>query len=348
MVPTTPFKGELEKVFFQTESSYGVFAGGTWRRFGIMHGASLPDLENMFDPQRVIGEGRNWKIMPKPRAEYKGSISNIWLQNGQFLKFILGSVTTTGASPNYVHQITESSQIPSFTIDCMNYDSALTCKLIRRYLGCKVNRATFEATEQGPLTMSLDDIQAQKMVHNKAGYRGYDASLVEHSVSILQTQPYMFFEGRITIAGVQLARVKSFRLEIQNGNEAPFYITRDTGGTDPNIYSIDEGPRNYRLSMTYDIDDVVLFEECMKAGPLTPAYYGCVVSLEFMRANSATDTIGFTIPPGGIAAFATPGAYIRSNPIQQVETPLIPVELTAEFSSMDMAVYDALSASNYA
>jgi hypothetical protein len=347
MPPTIPWKGELEKIFFQTESTFGVYAGGTWRRFGITHGATLPDLENLYDPQWWIGEGRNWQLMPKARQEYRGGIPNLWILNGQFLKFIWGQVVTTGSSP-YTHTISETSQLPSFSIDALNYDAAGNLDLIRRFLGCKVNRATFEAREGEPVVLNIDEIQAKKLIHNQSGVRGYDGSVVTHDVSILTTQPYFFFEGDITLAGVVLARIRNFRLEINNNNEAPYYVTRDAAGDQPVIYSIDEGRRNYRFTCTYDIDDVTLFKECMKAGPMTAGYYGASINLKFLRANSANDYIEFQMPYPATPSSTNPGCFIRSNPIGQVETPLIPVELVAEVPSMQVVVKDSLDSSAYA
>lgn len=346
MAPTTPYKGELQRILFKLEDSFGTESGSnTWRRFGITHGADLPDLDSQFDPQWHIGEGRNWQFMPKPKLLYTGTIPNIWVQNGQFFKYILGSVSTAGSDP-YTHTISEASQLPSFTLESSNKDASESVALVRRWQGCKVNRATFEAREGEQIILNLDEFQAKSMTHNKSGVRGY-AAMSANSVDPLTTQPYFFFEGAISIAGSTIARIRSWRLEVNNNNEAPYYC-QNGSPDDPEIYSVDEGRRMYRFSCQYDVDDETLFAECLKAGPLTDDYYGLVVTLTFDRGNDgANDRLYFKMPSDITPSVSSPGCFLKTHPINQVETPLIPADLEFEIPSLEIEVSDSLSATHY-
>ena len=172
-------------------------------------------------------------------------------------------------------------------------DSNSDNRFIRRFLGGVVNRATLSADEGGLLMFSWDDVQFLDFVHNqvKTGTNTYDPSIteaanralaqpgvidIERGSSFLrdprgiggamgessgalsdatypENEPYYFSEGTVSFFGIEFARIRNFRLEINNNIDPRYYINRRNGRRGPSEFQ--EQFREYTMTAALAMQD---------------------------------------------------------------------------------------------
>lgn len=343
-------RGEYTRLFWKTESTYGQEDGtGSWRRFGITHGATCPDPDYDYMPQWIAGEGRDWHFQPGDVRElYTGSIPDIWMQDGRLLKFLLGSLSTAAYGSYWKHTIITDITLPSFTWEVNDRDETGASTLVRRYLGCKVNRATLEATEGEILTCSLDEIYCQDLDHDDStvSYK-YNAALTATTTPTpLTYQPYLFHEGELQLYNTTFAQVKSFRLDINNSLEPKYYICDDKGSPIPQ--AIYEGRTGFRCSVTIDVVDNSIFQALLTKGEYSGSYKGFTGYLKFTRGGDANDYLKIGLGPTTAVSTVNPGCFLKSAPGKVVETPLITIDQDIEIPTCWFEVVDSLTAAQYA
>lgn len=242
------------------------------------------------------------------------------------------------ASPTYTHTIVENADLDSMTWNLMMRDTGETTAndFIRRYVGGIVNRATLSAEEGGLLMYSWDDVQFLDLVHNQTTSTAVSGELPKASATLIDptqgntatesgiggaidesggaygdadfttTEPYYFSQGSITAFGVTLARIRNFRLEVNNNVEPRYYI-RDQG-TDRQPFEIQEQRREYRLTATIAMEDSLsatastrtLWKELIMEGNVTAGLTVIDMTLVFSR-TLGSDDITITIPPSNAA-----------------------------------------------
>jgi hypothetical protein len=255
--------------------------------------------------------------MYRGKQQMSGSISNFLMLNGNALYLALGG---TSAAP------AEANVLPSFSMHAgYIYADGTDTALRRRFHGGKVNRMTISANEGGFLTCSLDEMMFSSYTHNASGASGvptYSASLADiPNVSAGPNpcdQPWLFSTGVLSMWGQEFARVRNFRLSVNNACVPKYYITDD--GADQLPYEIREGKRDYSMSATIDIEDTSIYAELLKQGRDTYGagnMIGFVTRLTFTRADS--DAISIISPAGATGNFGTcggdtQGCFIRSAP----------------------------------
>ncbi len=270
----------------------------------------------------------------------------------------------------FTHTMVETAELASMTWNVLMRDSEETAAndFIRRFVGGKVNRATLSADEGELLRYAWDDVQFLDLVHNQTRHSAVtgDASgadIMAKSSNMLltpigdatnagiggdmpnasgalsaavypTTEPYYFSQGALVFFGVTFARIRNFRLEINNNTEPKYYINdqaRDRIPTD-----IQEQRREYTLTATIAMPDTVaanattrtLWKELILEGALTnpttgaQALTGFDITLTFTRG--ASDTITLTSPSSAAStAFEGQGCFFRraQNSIEQ-ESPV--------------------------
>ena len=288
----------------------------------------------------------------------------------QFAHTTAGSGTTqitsvAASGVHYLHHIFETVDLDTVSWHVHMRDSSETAAndFDRRYFGGMIGSASISAEEGGMVTMGWDSVNFLGMVHNQTnsdvGARLTDAATTPFTglmktidtddVDFATTNPYYFSEGTVTIYGQELARVRSFTINISNGEEPRYYISRRHGNR-RGPSEIIENRREYSCSMTLALPDsqaatsstTTLFKELLLEGDFGDGMEGFNITLTFTRGTN--DSITITIPEGGAARAGgnTSGAFIRTathnitgdNPVQ--------VDADILFRNLKIEVNDSL------
>ena len=261
------------------------------------------------------------------------------------LNYPLSYAHSSGATCNevtvpYTHTIIEANTLDSLAMHLTINDADGNIELMRRFLGGKVNRATYVATEGEQLRMSFDELVFIDWAHNQSGEPKYNSDIADITPSYPTTEPYLFSYGALSLAGTSFARIRAFRLEVTNNAEAKYYVNYVAGISQlPTEYR--EGRREYRLSCTVDIEDASLYKDLIRQGTYSAIYKGFQTLLVFTRGSN--DTITFTIPSTIPAAGGNAmGCLIRSAKHNIVDAPLVSTDLDIISRNLQIVVVDAV------
>ena len=314
-----PIRGEMWRLGWCPEVTYGVepsVAGTLYNNFfGVVQDATLPDVQTDFQPFYGLGTSsvRNWYVMYRGKQTMSGSISNFLMLDGNCLYLAFGG---TSAAP------VEANILPSFSLHAGYVDANGATSLRRRFHGGKVNRMTISASEGGFLTSSIDEMLFSAYTQNATASTAFpSASATYVALTDIPNvsagagnchQPWLFSQGSLSLWGTTFARVRNFRLSVNNACQPKYYIT-DTGA-DQLPYEIREGKRDYAMSCTIDIEDSSIYNELISqgvnaAGNMT----GFQTIISFTRADG--DHIVLTSPAGAPACGGDAnGCFIRQAP----------------------------------
>lgn len=334
--------GSQWKMAWCKESTYGTDPGTASyvNPFGVVQTATLPDPVVDFQPIWTLGTAskRNWYVAYKGKLALAGSIPDIWLLNGNPIYLPIGACVTSGAGPSYTHTISEAVTLGSFALHATYTDSAGTVALMRRYLGGKVNRATFEAAEGDYLKMGIDEMVFVNLTNDQAGEPYYAAGVADITVSYPTTQPYLFSYGTLSLGGTTFARIRNFRLEVSNNLEPKYYVNTTAPSQLP--YEYREGHKEYRMACQIDLEDAALYKELVRQGTYSSVYKGFQVIITFSRG--ASDTITFTMPSTTPAAGGDAmGCLIRTAPHNIVTDAVVSTQLDIIGRNLQVVVVDA-------
>jgi len=224
------YHGHDSYLTYGKESSFGVKASSPTKWIGIVQSFS-PEETNNIQKQYGLGS-RNFQQARVGARTVSGSFEYL-VQDLKMLEFALGSVSTTdNGDGTYTHTFTEANDLPSMTLQAGVLGSP---NFVRDYVGCKVDKLAITAEKEEALVAEVD----------------YLAKFVEDGTTgtapVADTSSYfMFYEGTVTVNGVQQAHVEEFELEITNGLTALFAVN---GENRPAV--IQEGNREYALSMSF-------------------------------------------------------------------------------------------------
>lgn len=253
------------------------------------------------------------------------------------------SETCNEVEAPFTHTISEAFDLKTFTLHATYFDNTGTVKLMRRFLGGKVDRATVSASEGDLLKISFDDIKFLDWLHNQSSETTsgkYSATVADITPSYPTTQPYLFSYGSLSLDGTTFARIRSFRLSIDNGVDPKYYINTTANSQLP--YENREGKRRYGLSITTDIEDATLYNELMQQGTYSDVYKGFQVILTFTRGTN--DTITITLPPSAPAEGGNAmGCLITRANHPIVSESLVGVDLDILTRSLSIVIEDSIS-----
>ena len=305
---------------------------------GAYESVTVPDVQPEFNPRYFLNQNndRNWTYIYRGRESFAGSASNIILLDATPLVYILGNARHsneigTGTAEYYRHIIYESAVPPSMTWDLQLRDSNNVSDndFNRRYVGGILNRGTISANEGEILMMGWDDVQFLDMIHNQTGNSAItgsteDNDLVERSsrrlivasdaianrggtvgdnqIGYPITEPYYFSSGVVSFFGVPFARVRSFRLEVNNNIEARYYIRRSVGKRGPTEFQAQN--RQLTMTATMAMDDTItnnnttrtLWKEFIQQGNYqgfgsVPQLQGFDLELTFSKGRIGTSIV---------------------------------------------------------
>jgi len=272
------------------------------------------------------------------------------------------SLAVSGGLPDttFTHHIYETTDLDTVSWHVHMRDSAETSDndFDRRYYGGLIGSASLSADEGGMLNMSWDGVNFQGMVHNQSlratgtgyvPYHGRFQKVHQDMVDYPSTNPYFFSEGTVSLFGQTIARIRSFNINISNGEEPRYYVQKRYGQhRGPN--EIREGRREYSMSATLALPDsqaatsqtTTLFKELLFEGDFGSGMQGFNVSLTFTRGTN--DTITINIPDDSAAATGIheQGAFIRTAPHSITGDNPVQVDADILFRNLKIEVVDSL------
>lgn len=313
-------RSDLWTIRVKRESSYGVEAttvSSSGESLGLLRDFNPPEATAQMEKVRfprnsnfmpiggVINEAfdrgsvRNWVAAYPKSFELVGGINDAILTNSCFLVYALGDIFTTVTSPDvFKKSMVERVVLPSFTLEAIYFNQSgnPADNLKLRYIGCKIDTLTINASEGKPITYSAKII-AKEVKHNIAEvavdssqqeWLGFDPALEAiEGVDPLDLEfgqdAYFFSGGKIEIyepaasdsspeGGLQnptYGRIKNFTLTINNNLTPEYYIQNLHTFGEPSLTEIVEGYRDYRLQVMANADDQDFFRLLMQYG-----YYG--------------------------------------------------------------------------
>ena len=251
----------------------------------------------------------------------------------------------TVSVPNgyYTHVITDGINLSPIQISVVNTDSDLVVALMRRYIGAKIGRASYQASEGSELRMSWEEILVRNLAFKDAASSAsvpfYSTNIVAPTIVFLATDPYYFSQGALTFAGTPWARVREFTLDVSNNLEPKYYIN-STGTLNRIPYELREGKKEYGLRMNVDIIDSAFYLDLLRMGTYT-TFKGFQVIMSFTRG--VNDSITFTMPANAPAVGGdSQGCFIRRAPHNIEEAPLISVPLDILTRNLQITVKDQI------
>jgi len=222
-------------VVIGTETEYAKSAT-TFNWAGIVEEFS-PEESNNVDSRMSVGV-RAPLMLRHGAKEVDGSMS-VALQNARLIAYALGNIQTNGdGTQGYTHTITpigRGQELPSVTVQNNNHLIGLT----RNYVGGKADSLTLTASAEEAVTLEAEFLFSHVE----------DTGIVPATVTAELENYFMFYEGMVTINGVEVADITEFELEIANGLERRFTLNNSGDGRPARI---EEGNLEITASFTMD------------------------------------------------------------------------------------------------
>ena len=303
------------------------------------------------------------------------------------------SVAECASGATYTHVISEAVDLDTVSWHVHMRDSGETVAndFDRRYVGGMIGSSAITAEEGGLVTMNWDSVNFIDMVHNQNSqtdsqlYSGASVTASMPRYGLMQsidtddvgqpglndatgfptTEPYYFSQGQLKFFGQEFARVRSFTINISNGEEPRYYIGRSGLGRHRGPSEIFEGPREYSMSCTVTLPDTgaatgtsqtaatELFKQLLLEGDFggstaATAMAGFTMMLRFDRG--ANDSIIIDIPSSTTAgsptaashALNSQGAFIRTAPHSITTDNPFQIDLDILFRALKITVNDSV------
>lgn len=203
---------------------------------------------------------------------------------------VLGAISTSGAGPNYTHELTPATTLPYMTLF-----RSIGTAFWENYLNCLYNGLTIKGEAGGALTMSAD------IVGTLANQLAADP---DAGVTLNRAAPYYYQQAAITLGGGSTRLLKSFELNINNN------VTQQlTDDLEP--YDVVAGKREVGLSFDMIFEDLTEYNKFH--------YGGAAPSLP--EAQNATlyetsATLTFTVGANNSVEFEIPHLIYEEFPIE--------------------------------
>lgn len=230
------YHGHDSFITYGKETTFGTKATTANKWIGIVQSFS-PEESNNLQKQYGLGS-RNFLQSKIGTKTYGGSVEYL-VQDIGMLEFALGKMVddTTGKTKTF----SEANDLPSLTFSSGFLGST---NFIRNYIGSKIDSFTLTAEKEEALTAEFEFI-AKDMETATTG-----------TAPVADVSSYFsFYEGTVTINGVEQALVEEFELEISNGLEGLFAINGEQ-----TVARIQEGNREYSLSVGFIFEDKAQFD----------------------------------------------------------------------------------------
>ena len=253
------YRGDQATVGWGKETSFGTVQDTTSGSFGIMETFNAPDPKLDIKYHRIVGQGRDLLYQIEGKHVVETGISFI-PQDFELLEFAFGTRVTSGTAGTYslgsgktwVYAGADTGLIPSMTIET-TFSPGQT-SFPRQFVGCKVDKLTITAEEEGEVKFDMD-LKGQRYLVPS------DASPVP---KIYTNNPFLFHNGSMSMWGTTFGKVTTFELSLANNLKPKFYIA---SGAISAKFAGDmiEGVRDYELTTTVIAQDRLVWNELTSA-----------------------------------------------------------------------------------
>lgn len=318
-----PYKAEDTQLVVGSEDSQGSAVTPTDPFGKVTEDATLPDPEQNWIVQRVIGGGREPFQQEQGIREYQGGEIPIVLQDGHPVAYALGNDSVSGTSPA-THTITpkEDGLPPTQTIEATYYGRGGGADFVRTFSGATPNSLELAMNEDDELTATLT-YWAMGVEPGSSPTTG---------VSVPDTDPWLFADAssKLTLFGSEFARFIDFTVTVENNLTEGRYIAPDNAhptGDSRDPYEITYGNVDYEITATIAIEDDALYQEL-----INPAGGGFESTIEFQRGGSGHL---FRITAQGCQFTDAPHDIPGESGKIEVEVTIQPTSLQIEVESDD-------------
>jgi hypothetical protein len=288
----------------------------------VVEDATLPDPEQNWMAQRVIGGDREVFQREQGTREYQAGDVPVIIQDGAPIAYVLGSDSVSGSSPE-THTITakQDGLPPSQTLETVYYGRGGGTNLVRTFQGCVPNECTLEMNEDDELTASLS-YWAIGVSTGTSPTTG---------ISVPTDDPWLFADAtsQLSLFGTTFARFMDFSLTISNNLEEGRYIAPGSDhpsndSRDP--YELTYGNAEYELTATVAIEADDIYQELV-----SPTAGGFTATMEFKKGGS-----------GDLFKVEATGCQFTEAPHEiPGESGKVEVETTIEPNSLTVTVEDS-------
>jgi hypothetical protein len=196
-----------------------------------------------------------------------------------FLEAAFGAIATTGAGPNYTHDVTPANALPYYTLYREIGDT-----LFEQFNDCMANELTVSADAGAPLTASLSflGLEAQRLAAQPASIT---------SLTLANQAVYNFSEVAVTLGGGATSLVSSFELTLTNN-------TSSQQTDDFTLYDVVPGQREVTLGFQTIFETLAEYNEFHYGGPSGTTQSGSLFETDanFTFTKGANNEISFDFP----------------------------------------------------
>jgi len=272
-----PYKAEDTQLLTGLETSQGTSATPTDVFGKVVEDATLPDPEQDWMVQRVIGGGREPFQQEQGIKEYQGGEIPIVLQDGHPVAYAFGNDSVSGTGPA-THTITpkEDGKPPSQTLEATYYGRGGGSDFVRTFAGATPNSLELSMNEDDELTAALT-YWAMGVSTGSSPTTG---------ISVPSTDPWLFADAssELTLFGTTFARFIDFTFSLENNLTEGRYIAPEAShptGDSRDPFEITYGNVDYELTATIAVEDDSLYQEL-----ISPTAGGFQLVIEFQRGGS--------------------------------------------------------------
>lgn len=314
-----PYKGEDTQLVVGTESDQGTAVTPTDVLGKVVEDATMPDPEQEWLVQRVIGGNREVFQQEQGIRTFQGGEVPIVLQDGHPVAYLLGSDSVSGDSAPYTHTLTakQDGKPPSQTLEAVYYGRGGGDDFVRTFQGC--------VPASGELSMNEDDELTCSLSYWAMGVE--TGTSPTDSISVPDDDPWLFADAssQLELFSTTFARFIDWSLSIENDPTEGRYIAPDSdhpSGDSRDPYEITYGNADYELTATIVIEDDALYDEL-----LNPTAGGFDAVIEFQRGGSGDL---FRITASGCQFTEAPHEIPGESGRTEVEVTMQPTSLEIE------------------
>lgn len=272
-----PYKAEDTQLLVGTETSQGTSVTPTDVFGKVAEDASLPDPEQNWLVQRVIGGGREPFQQEQGVKEYQGGEIPIVLQDGHPVAYAFGADSVAGSGPaTHTLTVKEDGKPPSQTLEATYYGRGGGSDFVRTFAGATPNSLELSMNEDDELTAALT-YWAMGVSTGSSPTTG---------VSVPSDDPWLFADAssELSLFGTSFARFIDFNFSLENNLAEGRYIapagSHPTGDArDP--FEITYGNVDYELTATVAIEADDIYQEL-----ISPSAGGFTATIAFQRGGS--------------------------------------------------------------
>lgn len=272
-----PYKGEDTQLVVGNESGQASTATPTRVLGKVVEDTTLPDPEQNWIVQRVIGGDRETFQKEQGNKEYQGGDIPVVLQDGAPVAYVLGNDSVSGADPE-THTLTakQDGLPPTQTLEATYFGRGGGSDFVRTFEGATPNECTLEMNNDDELTATLS-YWAMGVGTGSSPTTG---------ISVPTDDPWLFADSssELSLFSTTFARFMDFSLTISNNYEEGRYIAPDSAhptGDSRDPYEITYGNVEYDLSATIAIEADDLYQEL-----ISPTAGGFTSTIEFQRGGT--------------------------------------------------------------